>query len=202
MKSIDLYNNYIINNYMSIKRINNEIKKMESFLLMNNLTISFERDNERKVISIFEKNKLIIDINLPNDYPFKPYNINLIKNYKYTRHIQDNKCIHIYDTINYNKWLSNIKIINNNYHRLFMTNLLGNNFTISNNSSCFCCSSITCGSSWNPALTIEKGIIEYKKFLIYKLYSTPLMNNYLEKLYNNLFPKLSNDLKVYIFSLV
>ena len=56
--------------------------------------------------------------------------------------------------------------------------------------------------NWNPSLTLEKGIIEYKKFLIYKLYSSPLMINYLEKLYNNLFPKLSNDLKEHIFSLV
>ena len=187
---------------MSIKRINNEIKRFEPFLTLNNLSISFDRDNERNIVSIFQNDKLIMDMYLPNDYPFKPYNINLIKNYKYTRQFQDDRCIQIHDTINYNKWLSNIKIINNNYHRLFMSNLLGNNFTISNNSCCFSCSSITCGSNWNPALTIEKGIIEYKKFLIYKLYSSPLMINYLEKLYNNLFPKLSNDLKEHIFSLV
>jgi ubiquitin-protein ligase len=187
---------------MSIKRINNELKRIENYLLMNNLNISFENDSDRRVVSIFDNDKLIMDIHLPNEYPFKPYNINLIKHYKYTRHFQDNRCIHIHDTINYNKWLSNIKIINNKYHKLFMSNLLGNNFTISNNSCCFCCSSITCSSNWNPALTIEKGIIEYKKFLIYKLYSSPLMINYLEKLYNNLFPKLSNDLKEHIFTLV
>jgi len=185
---------------MSIKRINNEIKRIEPFLTMNNLSISFERDNERNIVSIFQNNKLIMDMYLPNDYPFKPYNINLIKNYKYTRQIQDDRCIQIHHTINYNKWLSNIKIINNNYHRLFMSNLLGNNFNISNHSCCFSCSSITCASNWNPALTLEKGIIEYKKFLIYKLYSSPLMINYLEKLYNNLFPKLSDDLKEKIFS--
>jgi len=187
---------------MSIKRINNEIKRIEPFLTLNNLSISFDRDNERNIVSIFQNDKLIMDMYLPNDYPFKPYNINLIKNYKYKRQFQDDRCIQIHDTINYNKWLSNIKIINNNYHRLFMSNLLGNNFTISNNSCCFSCSSITCGSNWNPALTIEKGIIEYKKFLIYKLYSSPLMINYLEKLYNNLFPKLPNDLKEHIFELI
>ena len=185
---------------MSIKRINNELKRIENYLLINNLNISFENDNDRRVVYIFENSKLIMDIHIPNDYPFKPYNINLIKHYKYTRQFQDDRCIHIHDTINYNKWLSNIKIINNNYHKLFMTNLLGNNFNISNHSCCFCCSSITCASNWNPALTLEKGIIEYKKFLIYKLYSSPLMINYLEKLYNNLFPKLSDDLKEKIFS--
>jgi len=185
---------------MSIKRINNELKRIENYLLINNLNISFENNNDRRVVSIFENSKLIMDIHIPNVYPFKPYNINLIKQYKYTRQFNDNRCIHIHDTINYNKWLSNIKIINNNYHKIFMSNLLGNNFTISNNSCCFCCSSITCGSIWNPALTLEKGIIEYKKFLIYKLYSSPLMINYLEKLYNNLFPKLSDDLKEKIFS--
>ena len=187
---------------MSIKRINNELKRIENYLLINNLNISFENDNDRRVVYIFENSKLIMDIHIPNDYPFKPYNINLIKQYKYTRQFNDNRCIHIHDTINYNKWLSNIKIINNNSHKLFMSKLLGNNFTISNNSCCFCCSSITCCSNWNPTLTLEKGIIEYKKFLIYKLYSSPLMNSYLEKLYNNLFPKLSSDLKEYIFSLV
>ena len=187
---------------MSIKRINHEIKRIDPFLTLNNLSISFERHNERNIVSIFQNNNLIMDIHIPNEYPFKPYNITLLKKYKHTRHYQDDKCIQIHDTINYNKWLSNIKIINNKYHKLFMSNLLGNNFTISNNSCCFCCSSLTCSSNWNPALTIEKGIIEYKKFLIYKLYSSPLMINYLEKLYNNLFPKLSNDLKEHIFELI
>jgi len=184
---------------MSIKRINNELKRIENYLLINNLNISFQNDNEKYLVSISHNNKLIMDMEFPNCYPFKPYNIILIKYNKYTRQIQDDRCIHIHDTINYNKWLSNIKIINNNYHRLFMSNLLGNNFTISNHSCCFCCSSITCYTNWNPALTIEKGIIEYKKFLIYKLYSSPLLINYLEKLYNNLFPKLSDDLKEKIF---
>ena len=187
---------------MSIKRINNELKRIENYLLINNLNISFERDSERNILYVLQNNKLIMNMYVPNDYPFKPYNINLIKNYKYTKKIHNDKCIQIHDTINYNKWLSNIKIINDNYHKLFMSNLLGNNFIISNYSCCFCCSSITCGTNWNPGLSIEKGIIEYKKFLIYKLYSSPLMINYLEKLYNNLFPKLSNDLKEHIFSLV
>ena len=118
---------------MSIKRINNELKRIENYLLINNLNISFENNNDRRVVSIFENSKLIMDIHIPNVYPFKPYNINLIKQYKYTRQFNDNRCIHIHDTINYNKWLSNIKIINNNYHKIFMSNLLGNNFTISNN---------------------------------------------------------------------
>ena len=176
---------------MSIKRINNELKILEPFLSLNNLSISFQKN----IVSIFENNNLIMDIYLPNDYPFKPYNITLFKKYKYIKNLHEYK-------INYNKWLSNIKIINNDYHIIFMSNLLGNNFTISNNDCCFCCSSITCYSNWNPALKIENAIIEYKKFLIYKLYSSPLMINYLEKLYNNLFPKLSDDLKKYIFSLV
>ena len=185
---------------MSIKRINNELKRIENYLLINNLNISFENDNGKHIVSIFDNDKFIMNIHLPNDYPFKPYNINLIKHYKYTKQFQDDRCIPIHDTINYNKWLSNIKIINNNCQKLFMSNLLGNNFNISNHLSCFCCSSITCASNWNPALTLEKGIIEYKKFLIYKLYSSPLMINYLEKLYDNLFPKLSDDLKEKIFS--
>ena len=64
---------------MSIKRINNELKRIENYLLINNLNISFENDNDRRVVSIFDNDKLIMNIHLPNDYPFKPYNINLIK---------------------------------------------------------------------------------------------------------------------------
>ena len=67
---------------MSIKRINNELKRIENYLLINNLNISFENDNERRVVSIFENDKLIMDIHIPNVYPFKPYNINLIKQLK------------------------------------------------------------------------------------------------------------------------
>lgn len=170
---------------MSIKRINNELKNINSYLNINNLNISFQKNNERCILSLFQNNQLIMDIDIPNDYPFKPYTITLSKKYKNTN---------INNTISYNKWLSNMKIINNKYHILFMTNLIGNY------SCCLCCSSITCPSKWWPKLTIEKGIIEYKKFLIYKLYSSPLMICYLEKLYNKLFPKLSDDLKEKIFN--
>jgi hypothetical protein len=187
---------------MSIKRINNEIKRIEPFLSINNLNILFEKENDIYTLYLLDKDKVFLQFTIPNYYPFKPYNITLIKNYKSTRQFHDDRCMHIHDTINYNKWLSNIKIVTNNYHRLFMSNLLDNNFSNIDYYCCFCCSSITCSSKWKPSLTIEKGIIEYKKFLIYKLYSSPLMLNYLEKLYNNLFPKLSNDLKEYIFTLL
>ena len=74
---------------MSIKRINNELKRIENYLIINNLNISFEKDNDIYIVSIYQNNKIIMDIHLPNHYPFKPYNINLIKDYKYTRHLQD-----------------------------------------------------------------------------------------------------------------
>ena len=170
---------------MSIKRINNELKNIKNYLNINNLNISFRKNNERYLLTLFQNNQLIMNIDIPKDYPFHPYNFTLSKKYNY---------INVNNTINYNKWLSNIKIIKNKYHILFMTNLIGHY------SDCLCCSSITCTGKWCPSLTIEKGIIEYKNFLIYKLYSTPLMIRYLEKLYNNLFPKLSDDLKEKIFS--
>ena len=114
----------------------------------NNLLLSLDvnRINNKYELFLFDSsNKIILEFNFPNDYPFKSYNINLLKKHINTRYFEDNKCLPIHETINYSKWLSDIKIINNNYHRLFMSNLLGNNFTISNNSCCFCCSSITCG---------------------------------------------------------
>ena len=49
---------------MSIKRINHEIKRIDPFLTLNNLSISFERHNERNIVSIFQNNNLIMDIQI------------------------------------------------------------------------------------------------------------------------------------------
>jgi hypothetical protein len=167
------------------KRINNEIKKIENYLISNNLNISFLETDDKYILHISHYEKHFLDFIFPNDYPFKPYNMNYIKdNYKCT----------------YNKFLSTIQINQNIYHKKFMSNYLDDNFKITENYCCFCCSSLTCGNKWNPRLTIHNGILEYKKIYIYILYSSPLMLTYLEKLYNNLFPQLSDDLKEKIFS--
>lgn len=173
---------------MSLKRINNELKRQKNFYEENNIEyFQTTNCNNNNIIILSKQNIDFLEFILPNEYPFKPFNINLIKNLSPVSNINN--------SINYQKWLSNIKPIKNIYHKLFMDIL----FKKDTNLNCFCCDSITCFSRWNPALTMQNGIDEYKKYLIYKLYSKEIMFNYLKKLFDNLFPNLSNDLKFKIF---
>lgn len=184
---------------MSLKRINRELQILSKYFSENDLYYNFTNENNENYIIIFNKENNILKITFPKDYPFKPYYIHLIK--KINTLQSNNICIPIEETFRYDKWLSNIKIIDDIYHSKFMNALLYNNISFKK-LSCFCCLSVQCSNNWNPRLNIESGLKEYKKFLIYKLYSSPIMINYLKKLYNNLFPNLSIELKEHIFSFI
>ena len=167
---------------MSLKRILNELhNKIPQDLILKNLDkrflfIELGNDIICKEIGIINNktNNLIIKIIIPNDYPFKPYNVFLLDNY--------------YNLESYDKWSSkliNYKILDQNIinKQQFLDNifyqwafasirypLLKKYLNIPYQGICYCCESIICSDKWSPSYTMTDVLCEYiirKQFLIY-----------------------------------
>ena len=167
---------------MSLKRILNELhNKIPQDLILKNLDkrflfIELGNDIISKEIGIINNktNNLIIQITIPNDYPFKPYNIFLLDNH--------------YNLESYNKWCSKLidyKLLDQNIidKQQFLDNifyqwafasirypLFKKYLNIPYQGICYCCDSIICSGKWSPSYTMVDILCEYiirKQFLIY-----------------------------------
>lgn len=156
----------MITNPTFFKRINREIEKNHNILqnkfnsdyniYLYNDDYSFKTRNY--ILNIYKNNNIhdsILELYVPNDYPFKPYRVkqavigeNIIKNYlKYLSNLsiiikKHNKDILYYYVSIYNKIKPEI---------LFL--------------ECMCCESITCSTKWSPSRTFIDFIDEYIEIL-------------------------------------
>ena len=190
------YNNVDIDLY--IKNDNNLYIHYNKYSNLDNYN---HYNNESILLEVAYKNKIIYELNVPKDYPFKPYSIDkFFFEDEITR-------------LNYSQYLNNIlKILKNNninYNILYFFLLckygIKSKFLIESNDRCFCCKSLTCNNLWCPALTVNNYINEYieLKFIL----NNSDINEYkkLENIYNYLFNKndiyfnkLPNDIIEYI----
>ena len=169
------------------KELNDVIPDRLNTCKLNYQVIQCDYDHDyysNKPISLHVINKksnlICLEISLPRDYPFKPPSI-IVNPYQNPQ--------------NYNKMIANMS--NNqkySYDELFSalffiiafnpfyfnTSLFSH---LTQFNSCFCCSSISCSTNWNPALTIADLIKEYSLMINFKRFRKP----YYLKLFNNLF---------------
>lgn len=156
----------MITNPTFFKRINREIEKNHNILqnkfnsdyniYLYNDDYNFKTKNY--ILNIYKNNNIhdsILELYVPNDYPFKPYRVkqavigeNIIKNY-----------------LNY---LSNLSIIIKKHNK----DILYYYVSIYNKikpeilfSECMCCESITCPTKWSPSRTFIDFIDEYIEIL-------------------------------------
>lgn len=205
----------LIHKTSSFKRVNKELENFKAKKFLKNLNknvINFynnvdmdvyinDDDNESILLEVSYKNKIIYELNVPKEYPFKPYSI---RNF-YFKHELSN--------LNYSQYLNNIlKILKNNninYNILYFFLLckygIKSKFLSETNDRCFCCTSLTCHNLWSPAFTVNNYINEYieLKFILNNSDITEYKE--LENIYNNLFNtndmyfnKLPSDIIDYI----
>ena len=197
-----------------LKRISHEIegfnskrslKKYENseyFLnFLNDINFNLIHNNEynenKYYLQIFKNTNythMILELRIPQNYPFTPYKVMQIDNINY----------------NYSKYLNNIykKIANREkeIYKFFFINQYNLNSKFLNlHSNCFCCESITCPKYWSPGNTCIDIIFEYNEINFIKKYSSELMYKYISNIYKKLlnetfFYKLSDDLLEKIFN--
>jgi len=150
------------------------------------LYITSNINNDIYHISIQKDDKIILDLIIPEHYPFKPYNINN----------------------NYNKFLNNIciknKFINNNILYFFYKALYNHEpkFICLNKPHCYCCSSVICSANWSPSCTVNTIILEYNEIKFIEKYSNPYNFKMLKSIYDNLHTIYFNKLPDEIYNII
>ena len=193
-----------------LKRVNRELeiyktKKIEEYPVnlkkfFINTTIELyisNNDNEDHYFLEIKVNDIFfLTLKIPKYYPFEPYSVH--NNY----YIYNNQRISYYKYINNicnNSKRCNYEILNFFYLALYGKD---NKYLKNKKITCYCCDSLTCKNNWNPRLTVNDVIIEYLQIKFIEKYSKKCNYKLLENLYNNLFYKLSDDIKYIIFSFI
>ena len=196
---------------MSLKRVNKEIKDFNEkkyfsnysqnvIEYFNNLNISLvygDNNNVQQFIEITNKNskKVLLILIVPNEYPFKPYNIN-------SYYLSNN------NDLNYSKYISKLnnknKLHNNEVLKFFYKIQYNNNmqFLNLNNDACYCCASFNCISNWCAAYTFKNILLEYLELSFIDKYSKPYNYLVLENIYNQLFENYFNKLPNEIIEMI
>ncbi len=181
---------------MSLKRVN---KELEFFYKRNYVNINENKNlvnfldsikiytfmykhpniNQENLHIIIEKDyKSLIEYRVPNDYPFKPFQI--IK--------------HNFTKLEWNKFLNvlceHVKKVNNQKILYFFLKIqLGKwplflNYENKNN-KCFCCTSYNCPINWSPKLKINNCLEEYIEVEFINKFVKKYNNKLLMSIYNN-----------------
>ncbi len=163
---------------------------------------SSNTDSEHYILKITNKNTntLLLECHIPKSYPFKPYVVTKFRP------------VNINNKIGYYRFLSlanskKNKIYDKKILKFFYKLQYGYecNFLKLSDTTCFCCSSITCCANWNPSSKIDYLILEYLEAQFIINYNQPYSYLKLLNTYNGLFElfnfyKLPNEIIEIILS--
>lgn len=157
----------------------------------NNLNIKeyYVNDNKDTFLDFKDNNdKILLTIQVPNSYPFKPYII-------------------IFNNItnklnNKNSYFKNIGLLSEKkiYDKKILAFFyklqygLESKFLNLKNNDCYCCNSLFCSHNWNPSLTFENILLEYLEIQFIVKYSKPYNYINILNIYNKLFDEHLNKL--------
>jgi hypothetical protein len=195
----------------SLKRINNEKKKINTHALNNYFSFDFTNiydENEKisvEVLILKKKNNregAIIDVD--RAYPFKPPRVYICEanvnkkisyiDWSYRRGEKINKIINKNNYTRYELLLVWFFIINKNYEIIEDIP----NFSLKIPQDCFCCSTILCQDKWSPSRKITDIVIEILlRKELFNLFTEKGIR-YIEKIFKNEKWDLSEDIILFI----
>jgi len=217
--------------HLSLKRIRKEVANINDKEYIEHTTYSKEFKNYLSSLTIFlielnkdtssnylvikEKDKLFLELNIPQTYPFKSYNVVNFNNYynyynnNNNNNNNNNKNFNNYNNNNglcYYKYINNVSAKINNYDKnvyKFFYKCLYNcepYFLMLKKYDCYCCSSIMCSNLWCPAYTFVNIILEHLEIRFIERYSSCVSYKYLTSIYSNIFSRVPPDIFELILS--
>jgi hypothetical protein len=196
--------------HLSLKRITKEVANINDKEYIEHSTYSKEFKNYLSSLTIFlteintdissnhlvirEKDKLLLELNIPQTYPFKSYNV-----VNYNNNNNNNG-------LSYYKYMNNVyaKIANydKNVYKFFYKCLYNCEpyFLMLEKYDCYCCSSIMCSNLWCPAYTFVNIILEHLEIRFIERYSSFISYKYLTSIYSNIFSKFPPEIVELILS--
>jgi hypothetical protein len=167
---------------------------------LGSLTIfltNINNDPSANHLVIKEKDKLFLELSIPQTYPFKSYKV---VNYSSASTSTSN------NTLCYYKYMNNVSAKIANYDKsiiAFFYKTMYNcehYFLTLKKYDCYCCSSIMCSNLWCPAYTFVNIILEHLEISFIDRYSSPINYKYLVSIYNGIFSRLAPEIIELIIS--
>jgi hypothetical protein len=192
---------------LALKRITKELSNINDKDYIEHTNYSREFKNYLGSLTIFltkihndpsanhlvikEEDKLFLELNIPQTYPFKSYNV---VNYNNA------------STLCYYKYMNNVsaKIANydKNVYKFFYKCLYNCEpyFLMLKKYDCYCCSSIMCSNLWCPAYTFINIILEHLEIRFIERYSSLVSYKYLTSIYSYIFSRFPPEIFELILS--
>jgi hypothetical protein len=191
---------------LALKRITKELSNINDKDYIEHTNYSREFKNYLGSLTIFltnthndpsanhlvikEKDKLFLELSIPQTYPFKPYKV---VNYSSASASANN-------TLCYYKYMNNVSAKIANYDKNIITFFYKTMYNCEHyflklkKYDCYCCSSIMCSNLWCPAYTFVNIILEHLEISFIDRYSSPINYKYLVSIYNGIFSRLAPEI--------
>jgi hypothetical protein len=202
---------------LALKRITKEVSNINDKDYLEHTNYSREFKNYLGSLTIFltnthndpsanhlvikEKDKLFLELSIPQTYPFKSYKV---VNYSSASTSTSNSNNN--NTLCYYKYMNNVSAKIANYDKsiiAFFYKTMYNcehYFLTLKKYDCYCCSSIMCSNLWCPAYTFVNIILEHLEISFIDRYSSLINYKYLVSIYNGIFSRLTPEIIELIIS--
>jgi hypothetical protein len=198
---------------LALKRITKELSNINDKDYIEHTNYSREFKNYLGSLTIFltnthndpsanhlvikEKDKLFLELSIPQTYPFKSYKV---VNYSSASNSNNN------NTLCYYKYMNNVSAKIANYDKNIITFFYKTMYNCEHyfltlkKYDCYCCSSIMCSNLWCPAYTFVNIILEHLEISFIDRYSSSINYKYLVSIYNGIFSRLAPEIIELIIS--
>ena len=193
-----------INDFNNQKYLNDQITNSVKEIFQNmNIEIYIITNsgyNHTYHMRIQHNNNFLLELIIPENYPFKPY---IISDYCFS----SNLFLESVERISYLKYLAKLTEINKPYNNTilsFFYNIQYSKpkFLKLNNHCCYCCSSFTCNNNWSPACKINNLLLEYLEIKFITKYCKKYNYKKIYSIYNELFNLYFNKLPDEIIKII
>ena len=192
-------NNFVEKKYESTNK-NELVNKYYDDINMYLYTVPNYDLRDETHVDIMLNKKCILDLQIINEFPFKPYKV-----FYYKGQIEEKNYYKYLVQLGEKVKLEHNKDILNFFYQIKYGER--SRFVDLTLNDCYCCSSITCSDKWSPSITMLSIIDEYREIEFLERYTCNMNYKKMKNIYNKLltdsnFSKLPDDIVELILSYI